>query len=626
MKTQVRIEKTLNMADKETRQEKENTNELYISKLIKIVHFLGRNNLPVKELYPKLIKFLAEEIEESIIKQYLESAPMNATYDSSGSCDGFLLSLNQFLQNLSDKELQLAVDIVVFADEATSLARKEMISLFASNVHEEAKSFKLEFVKLTSVPSTKSEIFSEKMKEILSERNVDIVKTRFVCFDGTNAMSGEKNGVQRRYRNCARYSIYVNCRCHRLALCFKHLMAQFPWLQTNDTLLLGLWKAFHYSSLNRHIFTTLQEAYGSKALQLVKAAVTRWLSHGAACRRCRERYVELVESLDQILTQNKNAEWLGYRSTLLEAKTVLEITFLEDVLSITNALCLLLQSDRKDFGAISRAVESTLTTLNNIKSDPNSPNLKSFKQSADIIQRKSTLDMRETVAGNTRKKSRINTDISMEDFHTSVIQPFVKALSDEIASAFDLSNLPILNAFLKIEPSCIPTKSDISFTEFGTSELKALFEFYGKDAVDKYQGKITRAEKIITCQLSSLELEFGGYKNYVATLKEKKKDDHRKILESLEIQMKQMSANKYTTKKAIRSIETKPRNTKERIEHPVTVEDLLDDGVISQAFPNIQRLLCIYLSIPHTEAVGERGFSKMGQIMTKKRYAHAYII
>ena len=266
---------------------------------------------------------------------------------------------------------------------------------------------------------------------------------------------------------------------------------------------------------------------------------------------------------------------------MLEAKTVLEITFLEDVLSITNALCLLLQSDRKDFGAISRAVENTLTTLNNIKSDSNSPNLKSFKQSADIIQRISTLDMRKTVAGNTRKKSSVDTSISMEDFPTPVIQPFVKALSDEIASAFDLSDLPILNAFLKINPSCIPTQSDISFTEFSTSELKVLFEFYGKDAFDKYQGKITRAEKITTCPLSSLQLEFGGYKNYVATLKEKKKDDHRKILESLEIQMKQMSANKYTTKKAIPSIETKQRNTKERIEHSVTVEDLLDDGVIS---------------------------------------------
>lgn len=122
-------------------------------------------------------------------------------------------------------------------------------------------------------------------------------------------------------------------------------MGQFPWLQKIDTLLLGLWKLFHYSSLNRHVFTTLQERYGKKVLQLVKAAVTRWLSHGAACRRCRERYVEVIESLDQILMNNKNAEWLGYRSTLLESRTVLEITFLEDILSVTNTLSLLLQSE-----------------------------------------------------------------------------------------------------------------------------------------------------------------------------------------------------------------------------------------------------------------------------------------
>ena len=33
----------------------------------------------------------------------------------------------------------------------------------------------------------------------------------------------------------------------------------------------------------------------------------------------------------------------------------------------------------------------------------------------------------------------------------------------------------------------------------------------------------------------------------------------------------------------------------------------------------VRRLLAIYILIPHTEAVVERGFSKMGQIMTKKR-------
>ena len=69
------------------------------------------------------------------------------------------------------------------------------------------------------------------------------------------------------------------------------------------------------------------------------------------------------KSLDDILVNNYNAEWIGYRSSLLKPTTVFQITFLEDVLSITNGLCLLLQSDKKDFGAISIAVNSTLVIL-----------------------------------------------------------------------------------------------------------------------------------------------------------------------------------------------------------------------------------------------------------------------
>ena len=52
---------------------------------------------------------------------------------------------------------------------------------------------------------------------------------------------------------------------------------------------------------------------------------------------------------------------------------------------------------------------------------------------------------------------------------------------------------------------------------------------------------------------------------------------------------------------------------------PVAVENLLDDTVLSTAFPIIQRLLKVYVIIPFSEAVVERGFSKMNLIMTKKR-------
>ena len=145
-------------------------------KLIKVVHFLAAHNLPVKELYPKLVSFLANDIKEPVVKQYLDACK-------------------------------------------------------------------------------KSEVNIDKIKIIrLSERGIDISRTWFVCFDGTNVMSSEKAGVQQRYWCKAPFSIYVNCWCHRLALCFKHLVNKFPWLSEIDRLLLWLWKTFHYSSLNCHIF------------------------------------------------------------------------------------------------------------------------------------------------------------------------------------------------------------------------------------------------------------------------------------------------------------------------------------------------------------------------------------
>ena len=54
-------------------KERDHTNELYIGKLAQIVHFLSRNNLTVKQLYLKFVEFLSSELQEPIIKQYLDT-------------------------------------------------------------------------------------------------------------------------------------------------------------------------------------------------------------------------------------------------------------------------------------------------------------------------------------------------------------------------------------------------------------------------------------------------------------------------------------------------------------------------------------------------------------------------
>ena len=73
MKTNARIKDALSKSNKKTTEEKKRLNKLYIGKLIKAVHFLVANNLPVKELYQKLLSFLADDTEEPVVKQHLDT-------------------------------------------------------------------------------------------------------------------------------------------------------------------------------------------------------------------------------------------------------------------------------------------------------------------------------------------------------------------------------------------------------------------------------------------------------------------------------------------------------------------------------------------------------------------------
>ena len=94
----------------------------------------------------------------------------------------------------------------------------------------------------------------------------------------------------------------------------------------------------------------------------------------------------------------------------------------------------------------------------------------------------------------------------------------------------------------------------------------------------------------------------------------------------MELQLKSINAKlicenaqKYKPTLEIKVIEREIVETKGKILAPVTALDLLDDSVVESAFPNIQKLLCLYVLIPQSEAVVESGFSKMKLIMNDKR-------
>ena len=60
-----------------------------------------------------------------------------------------------------------------------------------------------------------------------------------------------------------------------------------------DSVLLGLWKMFHYSPKKGSVLESMQEVYGKKPLKILKAATTRWLTHGRSSQRVLDRFLEI---------------------------------------------------------------------------------------------------------------------------------------------------------------------------------------------------------------------------------------------------------------------------------------------------------------------------------------------
>ena len=94
----------------------------------------------------------------------------------------------------------------------------------------------------------------------------------------------------------------------------------------------------------------------------------------------------IIEAPDDIVFKKGNLDVLVHWNTLLEMQAVFQIIFLEDMLIVTNALSLL-QSNVKDFAAVSFIVSSMLQILEVIDNDFDSIHLKSFNKSAEIIEK-----------------------------------------------------------------------------------------------------------------------------------------------------------------------------------------------------------------------------------------------
>ena len=162
-----------------------------------------------------------------------------------------------------------------------------------------------------------------KIFNVLESKGLNIENMRFNRMDGTNTISGQISGLQRQFRHLVPHTKYMNCRNHKLALVFVHLLDKYETLKAVDTTLVSVWKAMKYSSVKSAVYGEAQMLHGLSKLKLLKAAPTRWLSHGEATKRLISRFHPLVDALDSLINKDHKPETIGIRDELLKPDNVL---------------------------------------------------------------------------------------------------------------------------------------------------------------------------------------------------------------------------------------------------------------------------------------------------------------
>ena len=70
------------------------------------------------------------------------------------------------------------------------------------------------------------------------------------------------------------------------------------------------------------------------------------------------------------------------------------------------------------------------------------------------------------MSSGTHKRQKQDNNLTKDIFHKKVIKPFVNKLIKEMKNVVDISNLPVLNASVKLDPQKVPNKDSLLFENY----------------------------------------------------------------------------------------------------------------------------------------------------------------
>ncbi len=536
--------------------EERKKNRSLIKILLRSLHYLVINHSPHTTMFDGIIQLQIDNGIEQL-ESHKQSSPSNATYLSKFSTAEFLKSISFHIEDNILVRFKSSQFYSIMADESTDISSKEELAICGRWL-EDGKAVE-GFLGLVHVHEVNAEALTKYLLAFLHDKGISLQKIRGLGFDGTNTMSGERSGVQKRMRSLVPSALYIHCHCHKLQLAAVYSANEHNEVKRVLGTLLTMWKCFHYSPKKAEKLAEIEAVLNTPEIKVTKPSDTRWLARERCVRAVRQVLPALVKTLKEIHAESGDAEVYGLSVLLCTYKFVACLYMLCDVLHTVAKLQGGLQSKDLDLSVVPVMVQTTTGRLRELKDNPSSSTW--FKDHSLVFSDPAQLGELDIEI----------TEFDKETFIQTVYKPYIQSVIDHITSRMRSSD--VFSAYSIFNPRHLP-EEEKNLSTYGSEELELLTNYYGKPQTVSFQ--CTTGTSVPDVNPEQTEAEWKIFRRMMFT------------------------KFKNSTAKEV-------------------INALVSNTTLGSAFPNLVTLATIVSILPVTTATVERSFSNMKLVKTRLR-------
>ena len=331
----------------------------------------------------------------------------------------------------------------ILADETKDFAKDEQMSFAVRYVNISDGSIHEHFLTYIHAQGLNAECLSRYIKDLLQRFDFDSNALVSQGYDGAAVMSGNCNGVQKRVRDFAPYTIYIHCYAHVLNLVLVDSVKSVSCASEFFILMEGLY-VFVATSKVHVVFKEKQLLLhpDKQPLELQKLSDTRWVCRYAAVNAVCRTYDSLLLTMEEVAESTDSSKAIEARGLLYQIKKfsfIISLITFDRILSCTKQLSDQLQSSKIDLSIASELVVATKSLLSDFRTTEYWSKL--YQYATQLAQLHS-IEIQSTTAKRKRKRP---THLADSVILESVGVRDSGSISEELKTQF---YFPVLDKFL----------------------------------------------------------------------------------------------------------------------------------------------------------------------------------